>query len=492
MNIGNYILDEEQTKVVIDESKHTLVVAGAGSGKTLTILGKINHLVNNQKIKENEILCISFTKAASESLKNKIKKSLNLNIPVYTFHKLALEILKEKNYEVAIEETLDLIIDEFFKEVMTSKKNIIFKYLKVKNISEYLKKDKEIKGLKNLISRFIHLFKANDLKLKDFISFHRQIRRISNIINYKKEKELLIIILNVYIKYQKYLKESNEIDFDDMLTLAKEHIDNHGVINNFKYIIIDEFQDTSPVRFNLIESILDKTDASLLVVGDDFQSIYKFTGCDLNLFINFKNLFNDAKILKIQNTYRNSNELIKVAGSFIMKNKEQITKNLSSSKHLDKPIEIIYYKNEETVLEQVISKIDSNEIMVLSRNNNDIKRYLNKNLKLNENKLIYKNKDITYLTAHKSKGLESENVIVLNMIDNELGFPSKIKDEKLLRLISPIASTYPYSEERRLFYVALTRTKNKVYLLTKRGKESIFIKELINNYKNKLVITKIN
>ena len=78
------------------------------------------------------------------------------------------------------------------------------------------------------------------------------------------------------------------------------------------------------------------------------------------------------------------------------------------------------------------------------------------------------------------------------MLDNELGFPSKIKGEKLLRLVSPIASSFPYSEERRLFYVALTRTKNKVYLITKKGEESIFIKELINNYKNKLVITKIN
>ena len=492
MQIGDYNLDEEQTKVVIDDNKHTLVVAGAGSGKTLTILGKINYLVNTQNINENEILCISFTKAASESLKNKIHDTLHLNIPVYTFHKLALEIIKEKSYEISLEETLEIIIDEFFIEATKENNNLLFKYLKVKNISEYLQKEKEIKQMKNLISRFIHLFKANDLKLEDFITFHKQIKKITNIFNYKKEKQLLIIILNIYLRYQNYLKENNEIDFDDMLTLAKEHVDNYGVINNYKYIIIDEFQDTSPVRFNLIKSILNKTNASLLVVGDDFQSIYRFTGCDLNLFINFKTLFNDAKILKIQNTYRNSYELINVAGSFIMQNKEQLSKNLTSSKHIEKSVEIIYYKNEKTVLEHVIDIINSKEIMILGRNNNDINKYLNKNIKLNQNKISYNNKDITYLTVHKSKGLESDNVILLNMLENELGFPSKIKDEKLLRLVSPIASSYPYSEERRLFYVALTRTKNKVYLLTKKGEESIFIKELINNYKNKLAITKIN
>ena len=492
MQIGNYILDKEQTEVVIDENKHTLVVAGAGSGKTLTILGKISYLVNIKNIKEQEILCISFTRAASDSLKNKIKKNLNLNVNVYTFHKLALEILKEHNYEIATEETLDLIIDDFFKDVITSKKNIIFKYLKVKNISEYLKKDKEIKELKNLISKFIHLFKSNDLIVNNFLNYHKEIRKIKNIFNYKKEKYLLIIIINIYLKYQRYLKDNNEIDFDDMLKYAKESVDNNKVINTYKYIIIDEFQDTSLVRFNLIQSILNKTNASLLVVGDDFQSIYRFTGCDLNLFLNFKNLFTNANILKIQSTYRNSNELIKIAGSFIMKNKEQIKKDLSSSKHLDKPIEIIYYNDEKTVLEKLISKIDKNEIMILGRNNNDIYKYLNEKLKIKENKIIYKNSNILYYTVHKSKGLESENVIVLNMLDSILGFPNKINDERILRLVSPKCTSFPYSEERRLFYVALTRTKNKVYLLTKKGKESIFIKELINNYKKELAISIID
>ena len=246
------------------------------------------------------------------------------------------------------------------------------------------------------------------------------------------------------------------------------------------------------MRFNLIQSILNKTNASLLVVGDDFQSIYRFTGCDLNLFLNFKNLFTNANILKIQSTYRNSNELIKIAGSFIMKNKEQIKKDLSSSKHLDKPIEIIYYNDEKTVLEKLISKIDKNEIMILGRNNNDIYKYLNEKLKIKENKIIYKNSNILYYTVHKSKGLESENVIVLNMLDSILGFPNKINDERILRLVSPKCTSFPYSEERRLFYVALTRTKNKVYLLTKKGKESIFIKELINNYKKELAISIID
>ena len=97
-----------------------------------------------------------------------------------------------------------------------------------------------------------------------------------------------------------------------------------GIKHKYKYVIIDEYQDTSLVRFNLIKEILDKTDSKLMVVGDDFQSIYRFTGCDISLFLNFKKYFNKAKILKIQNTYRNSQELIDIAGNFVMKNKHQI------------------------------------------------------------------------------------------------------------------------------------------------------------------------
>src|SRR5699024_4584619 len=111
MQIGKYKLDTTQEKIVRDTSKYLLVTAGAGSGKTLTILGKIAYLVNVKNIMPSEILCISFTQAASTSLKNKLKKELNLDIPTYTFHKLSLEILKEskKSYEISDPDLLDLI-----------------------------------------------------------------------------------------------------------------------------------------------------------------------------------------------------------------------------------------------------------------------------------------------------------------------------------------------------------------------------------------------
>lgn len=498
MEINGYKLDEEQENIVYNNSDYLLVVAGAGSGKTLTILGKIKHLLETG-IKPEEIICISFTNEACNSLKEKLKNN-NMEIDVFTFHKLALNILKNK-YQIAEQNTLDNIIDNFFKiDVLYNEHifNIVLRYFGLKNKNEYLKFYKTgkeyIESTQKLISTFIKLFKCNNYKLEDFNYFLKKTRNIFNLKNYKKEKYLLIIILNIYIEYMDYLNENNEIDFDDMLIKATEEV-NKKYTDKIKYIIIDEYQDTSYIRFELIKAIIEKTKSKLMVVGDDFQSIYRFTGCDLDLFNNFHKYFKNAEILKISSTYRNSNELIKIAGNFIMKNKYQIKKNLKSLKHLNKPIVIVRYKNKKD-LKKLILKIyrKNKKILILGRNNNDINNYLDDDFIIKENKIIYlknKNMDINYLTVHKSKGLESDNVIIINLYNKTLGFPNKMIDDKILRFVSKSKINYLYDEERRLFYVALTRTKEKVYLFTPLN-SSIFVNELIDNYRKDIEIVDIN
>ena len=172
--------------------------------------------------------------------------------------------------------------------------------------------------------------------------------------------------------------------------------------------------------------------------------------------------------MRIENTYRNSQELIQVAGKFVMKNKAQLKKNLKSSKRIDKPIVFVNYVNLKQQFLELIKKIykeTQKPILVLGRNNKDIHSILDyRYFKVKENEIIYKLDDnikITYLTVHKSKGLEEENVILINMKDELLGFPSQIKNNKILRLVSKSSTKYPYDEERRLFYVALTRTKKQ-------------------------------
>ena len=502
--ICGYYLDSEQEKIVLDNSKYTLVCAGAGSGKTLTILGKINFLIKHKNIKPSEILCISFTREASNSLKNKIKKEFNIDITVYTFHKLSIELLKKMNkyYEITSTETLSNIIHKFIYIDVLDYPNFMKliltlleeKYYSKEKYINYIEKNtKKLKKIENLIETFIHLFKCNNHALEDFNKF---INMSSKTLFYNKEKLFLTLILNIYLEYEKYLEENNEIDFDDMIIKACNYLDK-TVNLNYKYIIIDEYQDTSYIRFLLIKKILDLTNASLLVVGDDFQSIYKFTGCDLSLFLEFNKFFKDPSIMKIQNTYRNSSQLIKIAGNFVMKNKAQIPKNLKSNKSLTNPIEIVYYKNIKEDFYKLVTNIynkTKNNILILGRNNYDINMVLDsKYFKYNRDFLECipnNNIKLSYLTMHKSKGLEEENVIIINLRDDLLGLPCKIKDDKILRFVSLNNEKYPYSEERRLFYVSLTRTKNKVYLFTPLNKESIFIKELKKDYKKNIKITK--
>lgn len=496
-NINGFPLDDAQREVVVSDSKHLLVSAGAGSGKTLTIIGKIRYLIEIKNLCCDEIICISFTNEATNNLKNKLISNYGYDIPCYTFHKLGLEILKDEGKIISCSDMLEFVIDEYFCSLISlDDKKRVLSLLGIRfNGFNFEKKyslidKKRFWELSKLVSKFINLFKAKDCAPEEFLSFLISSRS-------KRDRDFLVLTYHIYYAYQKELDSKNEIDFSDMISKATLRVRSKGFNRDIKYIIIDEFQDTSWVRFNLVNEILDKTGASLLVVGDDFQSIYRFTGCDLDLFLKFGEIFPDGKVLKIENTYRNSMELIEVAGSFIMKNKNQLRKDLCSSKRLCFPLQIVYYRNIVSTFISLITYIHNSSfkpILILGRNNFDINMIIKSDrFYMDGNCVIYRdNLDIKmyYLTVHRSKGLEEENVIVINMIDGRTGFPNKICDDKVLRFVSCRGDDYLYSEERRLFYVAITRTKNFTYLLTPLEGESMFISELKRDYRGKIKVVR--
>ncbi len=269
--------------------------------------------------------------------------------------------------------------------------------------------------------------------------------------------------MDIMLIYLRECKSTNSIDFDDMITEAAKIVNKKNIA--YKYIIIDEFQDTSYVRYNLIKEIIKKCDSYVFVVGDDWQSIYRFSGCNLNIFVNFKEFFSDVNIFNLKYTYRNSNELINISSRFIMKNKKQLKKEIISNKNLNKPIKIVIGYN----IDETIKLINDKDILIIGRNNSDIKDIKWDNL----------------LTIHRSKGLEANNVILVNS-DN---IPSKIKNEKILRYVLQEKDYIPFEEERRLFYVALTRTKNSIYIMVNKTM-SPFVKELLHDNKDMIQIIK--
>ena len=441
-------MNEKQLEAV-KSLENTLVVAGAGSGKTFTIVNKIKYLLNNNIYKENELLVISFT---NESV-NDLKRKIDYNLDIMTFHKLAITLINNPDMKISNEYYLKYIINEYF--------NSYGKYNKKQNkLIKRILQEMDIDNLKKLIFTFINLYKSNYNDINYLLNLYQK----SHFIN----KIYFKIILEIYHIYNQEIESSNLYDFNDMIKIATNNINNNIIKTNYKYIIIDEFQDTSLNRFKLIDAIMKQNNAKIFVVGDDYQSIYRFSGCNLDIFLNFNKLVSNLNIINLDYNYRNPKEIIDVANSFIMKNKNQIKKETICLKNINKPIKICFYKNKRTAIEKILKYIDT-KYLILGRNNID--------------KDIFNVQDKPFLTIHKSKGLEEDNIILINLTNNNNSLPSKIKNHKIINKLIK-TDYYPYEEERRLFYVALTRTRNNIYLLVPKSNYSIFIKELMKNYKN--------
>ena len=312
----------------------------------------------------------------------------------------------------------------------------------------------------------------------------------------------LDIAEQVYHHYQTTLKQKNQIDFADMINDAHAYlreIERQNIELPYKYIIIDEFQDIARQRFNLTKRLSEITKAKVVAVGDDWQSIYAFSGSDITLFTRFLELMGAGTELKITHTYRNSQELIDIAGGFVQKNSAQIRKQLISPKHLKDPVVIREFDDSfkpmnalASQLEMVIGEIIKeygvkSSILLIGRYNYDMYKLFNTKRfsELPNNRVkseAYPDANITFMTAHSSKGLGFDNVILINMFEGKFGFPCQIEDDPIMKLVTYEDNSMPYAEERRLFYVAMTRTKNRVYIMTPQRKPSRFLIELIQDY----------
>lgn len=369
-----------------------------------------------------------------------------------------------------------------------------------------------IRKLVNLICRFITNFKTNGFTADDFQRMYHSTQNV-------RTRLFLNICNDCYLEYQRYLKENDAVDFEDMINESARVLREVKEMKrklDFQYIIVDEYQDISRQRFDLVTALSEVTDAKIIAVGDDWQSIYAFSGSDITLFTRFEEKMGYAKLLKIVKTYRNSQEVIDIAGNFIQRNETQIKKELKSPKHIVDPVIIYTYDGSpkkrdgdnksgvnyeiahavEVTLEQIMAfnkqegKTGKSTILLLGRFGFDgdkleksgLFEYIDRGSKLKSVK--YPKLDITFMTAHASKGLGYDNVIVVNGRNETYGFPSKIEDDPVLSFVIKGDRSIDYAEERRLFYVAMTRTKNRVYFLAPEENPSEFLLEIKRDYKN--------
>lgn len=331
------------------------------------------------------------------------------------------------------------------------------------------------KQLMELVEAFIVLMKANR-------------KTIPNIIKESGSARTAFILEDlvqpVYKEYEKRLKERNEIDFTDAILMATKAIE-EGFVTPWTDILVDEFQDISMDRYWLLKQ-LHKAGTRLFSVGDDWQSIYRFSGSDMGLMNQFSKWFGYTEQRKIESTHRFGNPAVQMSSSFVMKNKEQLRKDVQCDEGRETDIQFVGYDEKQPEywrISQLIQSIPEEEsIYLLARYNSDVEELdQGKNIvyDLHHNTISVKigGREVSFLTIHSAKGLEADNIIVMNC--NASRFPSQIADDPVLNHVLSEKEPYPDAEERRVFYVAITRAKKHTYVLYDVDDRSPFVSEFV-------------
>ena len=291
----------------------------------------------------------------------------------------------------------------------------------------------------------------------------------------------------IFERYQARLSEAGEIDFHDMINRATEHVAAGRYPSPFGYILVDEFQDISPGRAALLEALLGQSrDTQLFAVGDDWQAIFRFAGSDIAVMRSFEERFGAGARSDLETTFRCSDALSDVATRFVLRNPAQIVKTVRTRRRIEGPGVRIGRPGErkEPLVHQALGEIaaetDAEEhdggrrtsVLLLGR-------YWHLQPEMTTLRRLYPRLDLTYRTVHRAKGLEADYVVVLGMCSGRYGFPTEIADDPLFDLVLAAPEEHANAEERRLFYVALTRARRRTYLLEEGAGRSPFITELL-------------
>lgn len=343
------------------------------------------------------------------------------------------------------------------------------------------KGSKQEKAFIRLVVTFVTLVKSSCKSVKEVLKQAKD----------ADDKRSVFIIKNifqpVYERYINALSDSNQIDFTDAILQATEICrTSHPV--EYDYIIVDEFQDISVDRYNFLKVLREgNPPAKLYCVGDDWQSIYRFSGSDMALFNQFPEYFGATEINKIETTYRFGEPLVSLSSRFIQRNKVQIQKNIHSfSSEVRTELEFYAYNKRDycNTIGQLVASIPSDKsIFLLGRYSFDdyYLSFMYQSIK-EGNRFYYVigGRKIEFLTVHKSKGLEADYVILLQCNKDTYGFPSLVSDDPVLNYVLTKSDQFPYGEERRLFYVAITRAKIKTLVLYDKRFPSVFVDEFLH------------
>ncbi len=413
------ILNDKQKEAVTYTDGPCMVIAGPGSGKTKILTTKIAYLMSHDKIPSGNIIALTFTNKAANEMRSRVGKMIDNdldNLLIGTFHSCFANILRRESKSIGYDSNFSILDSTDSKALVTQILNDLLLDVKIYNVNSMVHR---ISLMKNMLIT-PDLYAHND----EYI-LEDQFKRVPRFID-------------VYKEYVRRCKISNSMDFDDLLVNMYLLLRDNDVIRNkyqekFKYILVDEFQDTNVVQYEIVKVLAVKY-RNLCVVGDDAQSIYSFRGATVDNMLNFKNDYPDVNVIRLEQNYRSTQNIVNIANAVISKNKKQLKKKLWTSNNVGDKCSAFEFKNdieEASTIAQTINrdvesgKIKYSDVAVLYRTNNQSRVFENEfnvfkvPYKLFGGMSFYQHKEIKDLLAYMMVVINPNNFEAIKRTINE-------------------------------------------------------------------------
>jgi DNA helicase IV len=308
-----------------------------------------------------------------------------------------------------------------------------------------------------------------------------------------RDEAFLRLFMPIRREWDRILAADGYIDFDDMLNLSTDHLEAGDWDSPYELVMVDEFQDASNARARMAKALVDQPGRHLFAVGDDWQSINRFAGADVSVMTGYADMFGPSEVLRLERTFRFPQSIADVSSRFVLQNPSQLAKTVvSSTAEFPPTIGVVSVDAESAVkaairhrLKVLHDSVASGAIPAPADRKLTVYvlgRYQHQRDYVPDTRDLAHVMDVKFMTMHSSKGAEADYIVIPGMVRGKWGFPSTIPNDPVLRLAMPAAEDFPRAEERRLFYVAMTRAKRGVLLVTIANRESPFVMELIRDH----------
>ncbi|OKP05375.1 ATP-dependent DNA helicase UvrD [Xenorhabdus eapokensis] len=477
-------LGRSQCQAVINGEQNILVLAGAGSGKTSVLVARAGWLLLRQQALPEQILLLTFDCQAADEINKRIQACLGTQkIKAKTFRTLALHIIQQgsnkspkiSELEIDAQKRRDFLIQEWQKQCGEKK-------AQAKGWREWLNAELDWQlpegeywhdtllttRLSVRLERWLELIRMHGGSQKEII----EQAPAAYIDVFQKRLRLMTPLLKAW---KAALKSEGAIDFSGLIHQAVNVLQKGRFISPWKHILVDEFQDISPLGIKLLTVLKAQNKQShLFAVGDDWQAIYRFSGAELSLTAAFSTYFGKGAECALDMAYRFNSRIGEIANQFVQQNPYQLKKPLTSlTKGNKKSVVILPEEQLEALLNKMSGYVTKQEtILLLARYH-----YLKPEL-LKKAPTRWPNLKIEFMTIHAAKGQQADYVIILGLQQGKEGFPAPERESVMEQVLLPQPENFPDAEERRLLYVALTRAKKQVWLMQELKNPSIFIHQL--------------